>query len=1115
MKRLGILACKGTDAHVYGYVLALVRELRGELDRLVVVCSGAFGELAASALEEYADQVIMSQELLFDLYAYRLAVCTLGTDELGTYDEVVFFNDDIFGPLTSAHELFLAMDKRADLDYWGITRQGATRLDGRSVCPYKERPEHLQLYFFAVRSRMLSSSDFVSFFKDMPHYRRRADVVDGIECVFTPYFVARGFSWGTFVEDSGLITDDISRNNDVSVIDPYELVARRSMPFVRMESFTTSRTTYLTYGTQDAVRNVLSYIRDKTTYDVGLIYEWLLSEVGLWQIQQVVGEIEILQNATLVDSAADEDLRDMVVVALLEDPKSVAFLANIPSEVTLYVVGDGLTSDEVAAVHAGQNVLVSKQGMALDACLLSVCRDHGITSTYAYVCVLYDAKPDEREYVTLDDRYREHVFCNLVGSRELVGNVRHEFVARPELGVLSVTAPNIGSYFGDQRLTTWHDAPQVLACLRRLGIEVPWSKSEVMAKPATSFWCRATVLNAMLDPLAMGTKGEECTCLRSALPYVAQSQGYLSQRLLTSHAAEAEVVSAEYMLAPSVRMLNRIRHIRATSTFSSFIEDVKSYVTIPRLTPEFYDRSSAQVEGTLSVLPEGAAEIHQRIYKFLSLPRFNEYMDGEWKSNKRLATVFSSARINSIDWLPVNSRQTVVEVSGSFGELTHVFARRAACVYTYEPNEVRRFLIDKRCDRFDNVTLCESLSALEDSLAGKVVDWLFIHDLEGSFATKEAVREFVMGLRKTLCPKRVVFLCNNARGLRYATESWLVEQAELNADTKRIDLRFAKEELEELLDLAGYSSYAFYYPHPDYVFAKSVFSDDRIPTPGSIKASQVWRLTGQRLQDADERESLVSIVENGEFTERCNSYLVVAEEDGTSLIDTLPLYVRFPSDRKVQHSLRTEIYRNGDVRKTCMDISGRGHIQTAKTYTPVLRRMYERAGIVFDHIDYSTNDMRYTYIEGSDLQSMLVDLVDKGEYEEFERIFGAYIERIVDSHDDGFFAPSGDFSQVFGAAAISPHERCVSICNIDLNVDNIIVSSDGVYHIIDCEWVFDFPIPVKYIVWRIIYFFFSRFSFDERMTGLRDAFYERYAIDEQQWKTFRKMETSFQHYMGL
>jgi len=1117
MKRLGILTYKSTSASAYGYLIELAKGLRSEVDRLVLVCSGEHGKSVAPKLQEFVDQVLLEQRPLFDMNAYGLAVSAFGAQELAGYDEVVFVSGDVFGPLSSLREVFLAMDKRADLDFWGITRLGMTLLKGHSVCPYKERPEHLQLYFLAVRQRMLASPDFVAFFEDMPRYRSQLDVTDGIECVFTPHFAARGFAWGTYVDDEGLVREEAALNNDISVIDPYELIAHRSMPFLRKDSLTTTRTTYLAYGTQHAVHDVLEYVRTNTSYDVGLMYEWLLSEVGLWQIQQVVGEVNILpDDALLGDEAHDESyaLADMVVVALLEDPQSVSYLVGVPAEVPLYVVCDGLDKGALDAVHAGHNIVVAKSDPSSEACLAAACREYDITSTYSYVCALFDVRPDDREYVTLDDRYREQVFFNLVGTGELVRNVRHTFEVRPELGVLSTLPPNIGSYFGELQLKTWRQAPQISARLERLGCSVPQSKAEVMAKAACSFWCRASVLDASLGLQQGGDVHGATASLREVLPFVAQSQGYLTQRMLTPHAAEGEIVATEYMFAPPVRMLNKIRHIRANGTFRKFITDVHNYVTIPRLTPEFYEKPKASGRSVPSTLPVGAGRVHKNIYKTLSVPRFNEYMGGAWKKNKRLATVFSSARINAVEWLPMDSSQTVVEVGGSFGEYTHVFARRAARVYTYAPDEVRRALIAKRCDRFANVGLVGDLDELYEAAGDKTVDWLVIHDLEGTFATKEEVRDFVLQARTTLHPKRIALLCANTLGLRYATESWLVEKAELDADVEQIDLRFTKEELEDLFVRAGFVSHAFYYPHPDYVFTKTVFSDGRLPSPGSIKANQVWRLTGQRLQDAAEREALVGIVENGEFMEKCNSYIVVAQ-DGVDLLDSLPLYVRFPSDRKVQHSLRTEIFANGDVRKTCMDISGRGHIQTAKTYTPVLKEMYELAGIVFDPIDYSKNDMCYTYIEGTDLQSMLVDLVSRDELDEFERIFGAYIERIVASHDDGYFAPSAEFSHVFGKAAISPQERCVSISNIDLNVDNIIVSSDGTYHIIDCEWVFDFPIPVKYIVWRIIYFFFSRFSFDERMKDLRDAFYERYDIDKQQWVTFRKMETSFQRYMGL
>ena len=60
-----------------------------------------------------------------------------------------------------------------------------------------------------------------------------------------------------------------------------------------------------------------------------------------------------------------------------------------------------------------------------------------------------------------------------------------------------------------------------------------------------------------------------------------------------------------------------------------------------------------------------------------------------------------------------------------------------------------------------------------------------------------------------------------------------------------------------------------------------------------------------------------------------------------------------------------------------------------------------------------------------------------------------------------------EFAQVFGTSQIRPELPCIAPANIDLILDNIF-EKDGKYRVIDCEWIFDFPVPVAFIIWRAI-----------------------------------------------
>lgn len=49
---------------------------------------------------------------------------------LEQYDEIIFLNDSVFGPFYPFGEMFLKMEERKELDFWGVTKRGISDFDG-------------------------------------------------------------------------------------------------------------------------------------------------------------------------------------------------------------------------------------------------------------------------------------------------------------------------------------------------------------------------------------------------------------------------------------------------------------------------------------------------------------------------------------------------------------------------------------------------------------------------------------------------------------------------------------------------------------------------------------------------------------------------------------------------------------------------------------------------------------------------------------------------------------------------------------------------------------------------------------------------------------------------
>ena len=77
-------------------------------------------------------------------------------------------------------------------------------------------------------------------------------------------------------------------------------------------------------------------------------------------------------------------------------------------------------------------------------------------------------------------------------------------------------------------------------------------------------------------------------------------------------------------------------------------------------------------------------------------------------------------------------------------------------------------------------------------------------------------------------------------------------------------------------------------------------------------------------------------------------------------------------------------------------------------------------------------------------------------------------------YNQGFESKYGgeQFKAVFGTDE-DGNELCLNPVNIDLILDNVFCENEKCY-IIDAEWIFDFPIPVKFVVWRIVNELYSK-----------------------------------------
>ena len=204
------------------------------------------------------NEVIQRKNIGYDFAAWRDGMNYIGFNSLVDYDSVTLMNDTCIGPLWDLKEYFEEFEKRADIDFWGMTNFRKT----------KYFKEHLQSYFVSYSRQVVSSKVFQKFWTSIRDYENIRSVIDHYETRFTGILTKSGFKYGvvfnTINEDAGdLIHPDFSYYRA-------EEILKRQVPFIKIKVFqvNSEQTNY--------IKNQINHLTD---YPMTVLNEQLISNV--------------------------------------------------------------------------------------------------------------------------------------------------------------------------------------------------------------------------------------------------------------------------------------------------------------------------------------------------------------------------------------------------------------------------------------------------------------------------------------------------------------------------------------------------------------------------------------------------------------------------------------------------------------------------------------------------------------------------------------------------------------------------------------------------------------------------------------------------------------------
>ena len=268
---------------------------------------------------------------------------------------------------------------------------------------------------------------------------------------------------------------------------------------------------------------------------------------------------------------------------------------------------------------------------------------------------------------------------------------------------------------------------------------------------------------------------------------------------------------------------------------------------------------------------------------------------------------------------------------------------------------------------------------------------------------------------------------------------------------------------------SGFPFQKFYYPYPDYKFPTEIFTDASLTTNHYGKNYPIYT---DKTVDLFSESAGIEAMKKEQIADRfVNSFLLVAGKQELEEKEEI-LYVKLNQGRRKEFRTLTQLVRKeesvwAEKKPLCPE---------AENFIAGLKKTgAQKPGKGFRNLPcrYENGGIVYPGLSGKTLEDRIRDLVEKEQTDEILRTLKHVYEHVFAQRKKEPEYQTKVFKEVFGEHPGKEYYECVSPANIDLICANIFEFGDD-YEIIDYEWTFDFPVPVAFIMWRMIHELYYR-----------------------------------------
>lgn len=480
----------------------------------------------------------------------------------------------------------------------------------------------------------------------------------------------------------------------------------------------------------------------------------------------------------------------------------------------------------------------------------------------------------------------------------------------------------------------------------------------------------------------------------------------------------------------------------------------------------------------------------------------------------------SDIRTNVLEWVPIKKDETVLEIGSGCGAITTILSEKAKKVTCIELSKKRSLINAYRNKKKENIEIIVgNFQDIEINEKYDYITMIGVFEYASSYIDSENPHDKLLEMiKKYLKPNgKIIIAIENKIGMKYwagCKEDHTGIYFEGLQDYPNTDVvkTFTKKELKSLLEKNGFQKNDFYYPYPDYKFPSTIYSDEYLPKLGEL-SNNIRNFDDDRLFLFDETEANNTIMKAGLFSEFSNSFIVLSQVNNQETIEEKNIFSKYSVSRDRKFRIRTSIFKNYEnekiVRKFALSKEGMDHLKKISENYELLKDQYKNSEFNIVECRKKEDYLEFDYVNGKTLTELFNELAEKNTNNIIKEVRMIKNELCQMSKGEIFNSNSKEFENIFGKVEFNDKIEVIKPANIDFIGSNIIINDK--INIIDYEWVFNFSVPINYIIYRILLYYENE-NINKKDFNLKTILREL-DITENEEEKYWEMDRNFTNYV--